>query len=161
MNYRLLIGVVCFLLLACQGGLSDEQRKQLNEEMKSRTIRKISEGEIMQAALAQARRIQVEIEQTINGKGDSLLNNTIKSLEDLEKVKIQWIITRPDAGLEQELFDAYSFRVPSALPQDNVQKLGQDSIIYTKPIVISGDTISFLSGIWFIRMSRKNIVQSL
>ena len=56
--------IVPVLLMACGGSLSDEQRKRLHEGMDKQKIVKLSDSEIMSAALDQGRMIFDVLDQT-------------------------------------------------------------------------------------------------
>jgi hypothetical protein len=154
--------LILVLMVACQGKLSDEQRKQMKEQMELHKIKRVTEVEITEAAYARGRSIMVEIESC---KNDSVkLDSVLKAHHG----KVRWII--PDAThatmLEQQLINAYVAE-HSGAPQDNVQKVHtttghSDSLLYTKPVIITmPDGSDRLEGAWNIWLSKKELILSI
>lgn len=148
-----LIMVLGFVAMSCGGGLTDEQRKKIKEEMETSQIKKISEAEITEATMANGRRLS------------EILKNTSKadSLAQVENVKIKWL----QAGqtdvteMERQLIEAYLTQL-SGGSMDNVQKIGTDSLLYTVPVIIKRDDgVDEVKGIWSIYFTRKQIVLGL
>jgi hypothetical protein len=77
-------------------------------------------------------------------------------------VKIHWLSPGASNGLtiEQQLIEAYINSVIEGTPlQDNVQKIGTDSLLYTKAVVIMRpDSSVEVKGTWNIRMSKKQLI---
>jgi hypothetical protein len=132
--------------------------------MKSRAIRKISEGEIMEAALIRARAIQQKAEIDFD------IIEGVPELEELEAfgrsygVILIWADEKTPLLNEKarQLFDAYVAASTARDLPDNIQKLGQDSVLYTKPIFVnltSGEIK--LLGMWSLTLSRKDIIQAM
>lgn len=131
--------------LSCDSKLTDEQRKALREEMDEREIKKIGQEEIYQKALEKGRELFANLseggEVKILEKSCNCLIQKISSVQGL-------------TGKEAEVFEAYSFE-PNGT--DNVQKDGQELLIYSKPVA-AGDS---LSAVWFIRFEKKEIIKLL
>jgi hypothetical protein len=129
----------------------------MKENMALNELRKVTEAEITDATFKWGRKLAVTIE-----KKDRLLSNTLflDSLAVAESVEI-FPLQENQTGLreiEKQLLEAYSGNMGS----DNVQKMGPDSLLYTKPVFREhpdGST-EFLKAI-AIRFTRKQVVLSI
>ncbi|MBN8651147.1 MAG: hypothetical protein J0L67_06960 [Cytophagales bacterium] len=154
MRYLILIGVV---LCSCTGTLTDEQRKKIKENMAQGEIKKVTEAEITDATYSWGRKLASIIE-----KQDRMLTNQsfLDSLATVEGVEI--LSLQPSSlnlrSIEKQLLEAYN----SSAGGENVQKMGTDSLLYTKPVFREhpdGST-EFLKAI-SVRFTRKQIVLSI
>lgn len=152
--------IILIFLTSCGGSLSDEQRKKLRERMKGDEIKHVTEGELMAAAFDYGREIDSVLERHDPGMMNRRL---IDSLEHAYNVEISSIQPGDSMllGLESRLIEAYvaSGGQPIA---DDVQKLGQDSILYTKPITHErpDGTVEFMRAL-SIHMPVKSVVLSI
>jgi Flp pilus assembly protein TadD len=159
---RTLIAICAILLIACDGKLSDEQRRKMREQMELHEIKRVTETEITEAAYAKGRSLMAAIETT---RGDS---TKIDSIIASGKGRYRFIIPGKSnaLALEQQLVDAYLADESGAI-QDNVQQLRRgaeksDSILYTKPIVTKlPDGTERLDGIWNIWLSQKELILTM
>jgi hypothetical protein len=147
------IGTAYCLLIACGGGLTDEQRKKIKKEMETSQIKRVSEAEILEAASAKGR----ELVKLISDK------NSVDSLGKAHDVKISWL--EPGEGnkgeVESQLIEAYINNLNGAV-RDNVQRIGNDSLLYTLPVIEKqADGSDVVKGIWSIYLSRKQLVLGL
>lgn len=140
------------LLASCGGSLTDEQRKKMKEAREQQSIQKVTDAEITEAAFEKGRAIMETL--TRPAQADSLSKAV--------QVEIHWL--EPGAGkgleIEQQLIDAYinSVIVGGTL-QDNVQNIGTDSVLYTKPVVLTRPDSSIeVKGTWNIWMSKKQLI---
>lgn len=150
------------LTFACEGKLTDEQRKNMREQMELHKIKRVTETQITEAAFAKGRDLMTIVERykTDSVKLDSVINANAG--------RIRWII--PGKGnaiaLEQQLVDAYLADESGSL-QDNIQKVrhGQeesDSLLYTKPVVTKlPDGSERLDGIWNVWISKKQLILAM
>jgi len=151
--------IILFIAIACGGSLSREQRKQIREKMEAGAIKKISEAELTEAAYAYSRNI-VDI---INNSS----NQSRPFLDSLEKVyKVEIIFMHPNEpglrGIERKIMEAYASNVGSVDPGDNLQKMGNDSLIYTKALMKErpDGSLAFTQALG-VRMTKKAIVLSI
>lgn len=149
---KLLIILTVFLC-ACGGSLSDEQRKQMREAREQQAIVKVTESEIMDAAFAKGRDVMSQLKQ---------VNPDTGKVSTDEKVRIHWLAPGKAHGLkiEQQLIEAYLNSMLSGVPlQDNVQKIGGDSLLYTNPVVIThADSSIEIKGTWNVWMSKRELI---
>lgn len=141
---------------ACTGTLTDEQRKKIKENMEQGKIKKVTDAEITEAAFKFGRGIA-----SVQEKKDKTLTNqafldSLSRAFDVEIISLQTGSTSL-RGIEKQILEAYTQSVPGT--SDNVQKMGSDSLIYTKPIVREhpDGSLEFIKALG-IRMTRKQIV---
>jgi hypothetical protein len=157
--------VASLLLMSCGGSLSDEQRKKLHEGMVQQKIVKLSDSEIVTAAMDRGRTVYEVIEKL---KFDSA---KIDSVARVHEVKIGLI--RPGSPnakeIENQLIEAYVMRLETGSTQENIQKLrispkteDYDSLLYSRPILKPmADGAFNVEGVWSIYLSKKNVIISI
>lgn len=154
MKNTLIFLIAAGLLTQCGGSMSDEQRKQMLEAREQQRIQKISEAEIMDLAFAKGREVLTGLPMQESSRVDSLGR--------ILGVKIHWLAPGASNGLtiEQQVIEAYINSVIEGTPlQDNVQKIGTDSLLYTKAVVIMRpDSSVEVKGTWNIWMSKKQLI---
>lgn len=155
------IGLFIFLFLvsACGGSLTDEQRKEMREKMEMNKIVRVTEVEIMEAAFEKGRNTIETLEKL---KGDSAKMDSFLRING-GRIRFMKPGQRSARALEQQLMDAY-LADESGSRQDNVQKrrneVGDfDSLLYTKPVTNKlPDGSAELMGVWNIWLSKKDLV---
>ncbi len=150
--------MVCLLILtACGGTLTEEQRKKVKQDMQDHAIKKVNEAQITEAAFIMGRDISRILEM------EKFSVTDLDSLQQTYHVKV--ISLKPGDGMEgveQQIIDAYIEGSGRAELNDNVQRLGTDSILYTKPIMkeLPDGSLQFNYAIG-VRMAKKSIVLSI
>lgn len=127
---RFWVLIILMIAAGCGGNLSDEQRKKLKERMKEDEIKYVPEGEVLAAAFEYGRGIYSVLE-----KRDINNQSVIDSLEQEFNVKITTIQSGDSALLQIERQLIEAFISGAGQDTDDVQKIGADSLLYTKPIV--------------------------
>ncbi len=157
---RYLVVLLFSVFLACQGKLTDEQKKEMRDGMKANKIVKISEAEIVDAAFVYGRSISGEIQ---NQSPDLKNEQAISALQ--KKYNVIIFPLQPGDSLlmeiEQQLIEAYTSASGVELT-DNIQKIGNDSLLYTLPIMKKQDdgSIQFIYALG-IRMPKKEVILSI
>lgn len=158
---RFWVFTLLILMTACGGNLSDEQRKKLRDRMKADEIKHVTEGELMAAAFAYGRSVSSILEK----RDPSMLNQSlIDSLESAFNSNISAI--QPGDSLllaiESQLIEAYASSAGQVSIADDVQKLGSDSLIYTKPIMHErpDGSVEFMRAL-SIHMPVRSVVLSI
>jgi hypothetical protein len=154
--------VLLTLLIACEGKLTDEQRKKMHEQMELHKIKRVTDTEITEAAFAKGRALMKVLESSGNDSA------RIDSMVLAHHGRIRWIVPGKEnaLALEQQLVEAYIADESGAL-QDNIQEVrnGQDktdSLLYTKPVVTKlADGSERLEGVWNIWLSRKELILAM
>lgn len=148
--------LLVMILTACGGSLSDEQRKQMREASEQQAIVKVTEAEIMDAAFVKGRSVMSRLKES---------NPDTTQVSTEEVVKIHWLVPGKAHGLEieQQLIEAYLNSMITGTPlQDNVQKIGEDSLLYTNPIVLTrADSSIEIKGTWNIWMSKRELILAM
>ena len=143
---------ISILVCACGGSLTDEQRKKMKEAREQQSIMKVTEGEITEAAFTKGRAVMETLTQP----------RQADSVSRLAQVKIHWLEPGKGDGLEieQQLIDAYvNSVITGGQLEDNVQNIGTDSVLYTKPVVVNRPDGSIeIKGTWNIWMSKKQLI---
>ena len=155
---KYLVFWIALLLVSCTGSLSDEQRKRIKKSMKEGEIKKVSEAQITEVAFTFGRNIS----KVVNIQDKSLTNHTL--LDSLSRVyQVEIVSLDPEnkdlRKVERQVMEAYA---ESNESNDNVQKMGPDSLLYTMPIRSENpdSPARFMKAIG-IRMTRKQIVLSI
>ncbi len=127
--------------------------------MKLNEIKKVSEAELTDAAFAMGRSLAAIIEKS------SLTNKKlIDSLQYAYRAKI--ISLQPGDSMlldiERQIVEAYTAGAGHVQLNDNVQRLGADSLLYTKPVMKEqrDGSLQFSYAVG-IRMSRSQVVLSI
>lgn len=149
------------LLAACGGTLTDEQRKQMRENMQAGEIRKVTDAEMTEAAFALGREIAVLVERT-----DRNLHNRsfLDSLQRRHNVTI--VLLEPGdsmlAAVESQIIEAYTSGSGVVELADNVQNLHNDTLLYTKPVLreLPDGTTEFTRALG-VRMPVKSVILSI
>jgi hypothetical protein len=159
-KYHIILLVILFA--ACEGKLSDEQRKKMKEQMELHKIKRVTDSEITAAAFEKGRTIMKVI---YDQKGDSSkIDSVVKSYAG----RVRWLVPGKNnaLALEQQLIEAYLADATGSV-QDNVQKVrnaegDSDSLLYTKPVVVKlPDGVEKLEGVWNIWISRKQLILAM
>lgn len=129
---------------SCGGQLSEDQRKALREEMEDREIKKISQEDIYQKALEEGRAVLKSVTPDNLDSVKAICNCEISDIKTKEGL----------SAVELKLFEAYEFNPKGT---DNIQKEGDQFLIYTKPIAENDS----LSGLWLIKFPKSEIVKKL
>ncbi|MFM9838140.1 MAG: hypothetical protein ACKVOQ_07735 [Cyclobacteriaceae bacterium] len=159
MKYALLISFLVFI--SCNGKLTDEQKRKIREEREESQIKKISDADITEAAFEYGRTITSIIE-----KHDKSLTNKIL-IDSLEKAfEVEIISMKTDdstlRAIEKKVIEAYTLGGNSAALSDNVQKVGKDSVLYTKPLMreLPDGSVEFTRALG-LRISKRQIIRSI
>ena len=153
--------IVIIICGGCGGKLSDDQRKRLHEGMATQDIRRVTDAELQESALAYAQSVIRDIELV----DISLTKKSqIDSLAHLYHVRI-YMLNPSDKELreiEKQLVDAYVAGGGAGQANDNLQKVGMDSLLYTKPIFreTPDGALQFSHAIG-IMMSKRVVVLSM
>ena len=152
----LLVILIC-VLVSCGGSLSSEQRKRMREKMEAGSLKKVSDAEITEAALAYGRNLSKIIETHPNDR---------KFLDSLEKeYDVQILFMQPTdselRSIEKQIIEAYA---SSGTPNlsDNIQRMGNDSLLYTKPMMKERpDGSTEFTKALGLRLHKKPIILSI
>jgi hypothetical protein len=158
---RSAIAFSLLLVCACGGSLSSEQRKKIRANMEAKSIKKISDAELTEAALAYGRSMTKIIEVR-----DKSLNNRV-FLDSLERIYgVQILSMQPSdsllRGVEKKIIEAYTSGGDLSGIGDNLQNMGTDSLLYTKPLMMErpDGSLEFDKAL-AIRIPKKQVILSI
>lgn len=156
-----LLPLLLLVIFACNGRLTDEQKKKMRDNMKAHEIVKISDAEITEAAFQYGRTISKKIKAQHSQNLSQQLTN---ELQEQYHVKI-YPLTPGDSLLkeiEQQLIEAYTTAAADFEPPDNIQKIGKDSLLYTLPIMeTQPDGSAHFQYALGILMHKKDVILSI
>lgn len=147
------------VIVGCGGTLSEEQRKKLKEGMELNTLKKVSDAQLTEAAFNMGRALTAVIEQSsIDNK------KRIDSLQEAYKIRI--LPLQPGDSMlleiERQIVEAYTAGSNQVTLNDNIQSLGPDSLLYTKPVMkqLPNGAVEFKYALG-IHLSKKQVVLSI
>lgn len=157
------ITLLVVLLAACDSGSQRSlKREALEEEMRNRQPKKLSEAQITAEAFRQGRQIADSAQQALLGRlqqaihqgniTDALQYCNIQALPLTDSLSQHYNATirrsslkarnqvNKSSQLEEQLLEAYEYNAQERLPlEDNVQRIDHQYLLYTKPIVIGSE----------------------
>ena len=149
--------VISLLFFSCGGNLSDAQREAIKKSMRDGRIQRVSSAELTTAGLENGRAI-------LEMLGDDLyLNNPtrVDSVIKARQVNIYMMKTetvRPGTKAA-EVWEAYLNAPDPSDLKENIQKLGADSLLYTRPVTFERpDGSLVLSHAIAIVMAVKDVI---
>ena len=160
MNGR--IHCVGFLLIllstGCGGSLSNEQREEMKEARSKQEIRKVSEAELIEEAIKLGREL-VEKAKPVADETDKL--GTLAKTNNA-RIKLVEVGSKNALEIEKQIIDAYVVGIAVSDFPENVQMIGEDSLLYSQPVVehLPEGAVQ-IKGIWSITFSKKDIVLSM
>ena len=127
--------------------------------MEAKSIKKISDAELTEAALTYAHNVTKVIED--NGRTDQKFLDSLDKVYDVEVI----FMTPKDTKLrtvERQVIEAYVSTIGSANPGENLQKMGIDSLLYTKPLFEKNKKGSLeFSKALALRIHKKAVILSI
>jgi hypothetical protein len=156
------VAFLCLLaFISCNGKLSDEQKRKIKEEREESKIKKISEADITAAAFAYGRKITDIIERRDKNLSDSKLIDSLESAFSVEIIAMQTNDSTLRA-IEKKIIEAYTAGGSGLTLSDNVQKMGKDSILYTKPLMReqSDGSVIFTKALG-LRIAKRELIHTI
>lgn len=146
------------LLIACTGSLTSDQRKKIKENMAQGEIKKVTDAQIMEAAFSYGSKIATILQTRDRAFTNQFLQDSLSKVFEVEFISIQES-NKSLRRVEKQLLEAYTLQPYDA---DNVQKMGSDSLLYTKPLMREhpDGSMEFTKAIG-IRMTTKQIILSI
>jgi len=156
MKYLILLSSLIWM--SCTGSLSDNQRKKIKDEMMNSEIKKVTEADVTEAAFAYGRTIASIVEKKDKTLTNKFFLDSVENVFNVEVVSIQ-SSNENLRGVEKLILNAYQANTKAS---DNIQKMGIDTLLYTKPITREhpdGST-EFLKALG-IRITKKQIILAI
>ena len=149
--------LILILLASCGNGKVDTSK--LQEEMKSREIRRIPEATIIEQTLALGDSLikELDLEQALLQSGTPI--SAWKNSYGVVLATAYSFRYKNDLGeKEAAVFEAYKYNAENSIQAEpNVQKLPDDVLAYNAPIMEDGK----LTGMWSLHFARKYVVMSI
>jgi hypothetical protein len=156
MKYALFVSSI--LWLSCTGTLTENQRKKIKDEMASSEIKKVTEAEITEAAFQYGRQVAAVIEKKDRTLSNKSFIDSLNLVFNIEIIPLQ-SSNNELRGVEKQILEAYK---SDAQATDNIQKMGTDSLLYTKPIMREHpDGSTEFSKALGIRMTKKQVILTI
>lgn len=149
-----LLLVLLIFFTGCGGSLSSDERKKLHDASKQQEVMRVTEAEIAEAVLAHGRTLT---DQAMQFRDDPA---RLDSLGRASHASIRWVTSGAANALsvEQQIIEAYVMNPAEDLP-DNVQKMGEDSVLYSRPQISKlPDGAIMVDGMWSVAFLKKDII---
>ncbi|MFZ9981049.1 MAG: hypothetical protein ACO3FI_03360 [Cyclobacteriaceae bacterium] len=159
MKYSLVpfIPVVFFVLFSCGGNLSDSQREAIHESMRDGRIQRVTPAQLTSAALETGRSIMKQVDQDLYLR-DIRRTDSIAVFNKVRIFAMRQETVVPGTKTA-DVWEAYVNAADPGSLQDNIQKIGADSILYTRPVTFERpDGSAVLSHAVAVMMAVKNVI---
>jgi Protein of unknown function (DUF3365) len=152
---------ICLIFFACDSGKKIDSRK-VAEEMRNRKLKRVNSAQLIENTLAQGGKVVRQLDETLLKRlqvalrEDDLVQAAAvcnlqslptDSLEEAYAVRIRRLALRADGdklalgGKQREVWEAYRYNAEKQLPMEsNVQRDGQNYLLYTAPILLANAT---------------------
>ncbi|MBL7873193.1 MAG: hypothetical protein JNM78_16360 [Cyclobacteriaceae bacterium] len=156
MKYVLFVAALFWF--SCTGTLSDNQRKKIKEEMENSEIKKVTDAQITQAAFLYGRQVGAIVEKKDRTLTNQIFLDSVSQVFNVEIIALQ-SENSSLRGVEKQLLEAYQ---TDAQASDNIQKMGNDSLLYTKPFTREHpDGSTEFTKALGIRMTKKQVILTI
>jgi hypothetical protein len=119
-------------------------------------IKKVTEADVTEAAMRYGKQIAAIIEMKDKTLNNQLFLDSLSRAYQVEIVNLQQDNLKLRA-VERKILEAYA----SGEGSDNIQKMGLDTLLYSKPILIEHPDGSKSKKVLGIRMTKKQIVLTI
>ena len=144
-------------LFSCGGNLSDKQRDAIRESMRDGKIQRVTPAQITTAAFEDGREIIKQLEDDLY-LGDKSRVDSIAAFNRVRIYSMRSETVKPGTKAA-EVWEAYSNASDPAGLQDNVQKIGTDSLLFTHPVTFERpDGSLVLSHAIAVVLAVKNVI---
>lgn len=130
----------------------------MKEARSKQEIKKVTEAELIEATIRQGRDLVSKVNAGTHN------SNGADSTYIMDQNKVRWLKAGTNNALEVEkqIIEAYILSAITGELPDNVQFLGEDSLLYTQPVVGKlPDGAIEVKGMWSITFSRKDVILHL
>jgi len=150
---------IAILLTACGGELTKEQKSRIRESMEDGQIRRVSPADLTVAAYALGRKVTGKFAED-QYLQDSTLVQTVSSAFGVSVFTLKEGVKTSERALQ--VLEAYRQTEDASDLEDNVQKLGKDTILYTLPVSFDRpDGSRVFSHAIAVSMPVKSIIRSM
>lgn len=168
--------LILMIVSACGNPDTSVIDRQVLEEMDQMEPRRITRDQLVRTAYRQGRDLSDALLTRALSKysaDTTFAAYLARQTYDTTSAQIEWVSQYSDTlrlnAYERQLWGAYRYSAERADPiTDNVQRLAGDSLLYTRPLVLTDslrqqlpnatDTLGQLLGMWSITWPKKEIV---
>ena len=162
---------------ACGNADTSVIDRQVLEEMDRMEPRRVTPDQLVRTAYQQGRRLTdtllVQVISRYSADTATLVDYLAQRVYDTTSARINWISRYSDtlrlSAYERQLWSAYRYSAERGDPiVDNVQRLAGDSLLYTRPLVLTdslqqrlptaADTLGQLLGMWSVTLPKREVV---
>lgn len=148
------------LIASCGGNLSDNQREAIRSSMRDGRIQRVSPAQLTAAGLENGRQIIQVLEADLYLANQELVD----SLQRTRRVNLYLMKneTVKQGTKAAEIWEAYLSAPDPSVLRDNLQKVGTDSLLYTRPVTYERpDGSSVLSHAVAVMMAVKDVIMGM
>lgn len=114
-------------LISCGGDLSQQQRERIRESIEAGQIRRVTPAQLTEGAFAVGRRYAARL------KDDPAVSDSLLKAAGVRIYELRNNSVKPGSAAAR-VYEAYAAAPDAADLQDNVQKIGTDTLLYTAPV---------------------------
>ena len=174
-----LFALVLVVASACGNADTSVIDRQVLEEMDRMEPRRVTRDQLVRTAYQQGRNLSDTLLAAALAQYSADTTFAAYLAEqsyDTAGIRVSWISQYRDtlrlSTYEQQLWSAYRYSAERGDPiTDNVQRLAGDSLLYTRPLVLtdsmqrqlptSSDTVGQLLGMWSITLPKREVVLAI
>lgn len=126
--------------------------------MENSEIKKVTDAQITQAAFLYGRQVGAIVEKKDRTLTNQIFLDSVSQVFNVEIIALQ-SENSSLRGVEKQLLEAYQ---TDAQASDNIQKMGNDSLLYTKPFTREHpDGSTEFTKALGIRMTKKQVILTI
>ena len=145
------------LLVSCGGGLSDSQREAIKKSMRDGRVQRVSPAALITSGLESGRAIVALLGDDLY-LGNRVLMDSISTSKEVKIYMMKSETVQPGTK-HAEVWEAYLNAPDPADLKENIQKIGSDSLLYTRPVTYERpDGSLVLSHAVAVVMAVKNVI---
>lgn len=129
----------------------------MKEARSKQEIRKVSEAELMEETIHRGKELTHKAILVANQESEL----SVLAKENKASIRRVEVGSKNALEIEKQIIDAYVLSAISGDLPENVQTIGEDSIMYTQPDTENLDGAVKIKGIWSITFSKKDIILSM
>ncbi len=141
--------IALVLLVGCNLKTSDKINSEaVNREIEAREIKRVKEAEVVESAYQHGKRMAAYLNDSLSftsGDCGTSLAELLPSYDTALLISAELLCNIPDNATAKErmVWEAYQHNfTQNAAMDDNIQKLGGDSLVYSYPLLFTADSTS-------------------
>jgi hypothetical protein len=159
---RMLAWFMLIFLAACGQREDHTDRIALAKEMRGRKLKRVTDAQVMGLAAEEGIRAVSQLQPLLvipaSGNCDSIRINGALQSEVITEYRFVCRETPDLHPKAREVWKAYNYNVQQNIAiAENIQKLGNEQLLYTAPVHHQGKFI----GMWSIILDKKEIIRRL